>query len=64
MISKLKAIRKIHGFTQDEVAKSLGVSVCAVSHLESGKRKFYVDELFTLARFYNVNVTDLYKVVA
>lgn len=56
---KLKDIRKELGFSQDFVAKELGITRQAVIAIEAGKRKIDSFELFKLADLYNVSARDL-----
>ena len=57
--SKLKELRKAHGYTQDDVASLLGIVRQTYSHYETGKRTPSPESLFKLAGFYNISVDDL-----
>lgn len=56
---RLLQLRKIHGYTQQEVAKKLQISQNAYSELESGKRKMDIDRLRQLAGLYDVTMNYL-----
>lgn len=56
---KLKIIRKQLDFSQEYVAKELGVNRQAVIGIESGRRKIDSFELFKLAEIYHVSVLDI-----
>ena len=56
---KLKELREKIGFSQEFVAKELGVARQAIIGIELGKRKIDSFELFKLANLLNINVTDL-----
>lgn len=55
----LREVRERLGFSQEFVAKELDINRQAIIGMESGKRKIDSFELFKLADFYNVNVSDL-----
>lgn len=56
---RLKALRTEHGFTQELVAASLGVSRQAVSKWENGTSEPSTSNLFALAKLYGISVTEL-----
>lgn len=56
---KIKKLRKEIGFSQEFVAKELGITRQAIMNIESGRRKVDSFELFKLADLYNVNAGDL-----
>lgn len=56
---RFRKTREEIGYTQDFVAKDLGISRQAIVGIESGKRKTSSFELFKLADLYGVNVRDL-----
>jgi len=49
---RLREAREAAGFTQEEVAKALGLVRPAVAQIEAGKRKLSSIELMTLSRLY------------
>jgi transcriptional regulator with XRE-family HTH domain len=57
MGSRLREAREYVGFSQDEVAKYLGVSRSALSNIETGTRKVEALELKKLASLYKRTVT-------
>ena len=52
-------LRKLHNYTQDDVASSLGIVRQTYSHYETGKRTPSPEILFKLAGLYNISVDDL-----
>jgi transcriptional regulator with XRE-family HTH domain len=56
---RLKDLRMNAGLSQREVAGALGVSRSAYSQIETGERKVGVEELFTLAKIFEVDVNNL-----
>lgn len=56
---KLKELREQIGFSQEFVAKELGITRQAIINIESGKRKIDSFELFKIADLYNISATDL-----
>lgn len=57
---KLKELRKIEGWTQEEVAKRLGVSKQTYSHYENEQRRPSLDMVRQLATVYQVNIDDIF----
>jgi transcriptional regulator with XRE-family HTH domain len=57
--NKLRELRENRKLSQKEVAKAVFMSQTAYSSLENGKNKVDIDKLLLLAKFYNVNPTDL-----
>ncbi len=55
----LKREREYRGFSQEEVAKYLGISRSAVSLTEKGSRKLDIFELRKLCKLYECNIEDL-----
>lgn len=58
---KLKELRKIENWTQEEVAKKLGVSKQTYSHYENEKRRPSLDTIKELAAVYQVNIDDIFS---
>lgn len=56
---KLKELRKICGYRQDDVAAALGIVRQTYSHYETGKRTPDHETLFKLAGLYHISVDDL-----
>ena len=59
---KLRDIRKLHGMSQDDVAKHICVSRQAVSQWETGKTKPDVDVLKKLCELYGVSMDELLEI--
>lgn len=59
LATKLKELRKVHGYNQDYVASSLNISRQSYGHFETGRRTPSSEILFKLAGLYNVPVEDL-----
>jgi len=57
---KLRELRKIEGWTQEEVAKKLGISKQTYSNYENEKRKPSLSIIRELASIYNVNIDDIF----
>jgi transcriptional regulator with XRE-family HTH domain len=56
---KLQELRRLKGFTQEEVAEALFVSRAAVSKWESGRGYPGIDSLKAISRLYSVTVDEL-----
>ncbi|MGN8763976.1 helix-turn-helix domain-containing protein [Hornefia butyriciproducens] len=57
---RFKALRKMKKMTQEELAKSLGISKSAVSMYERGEREPQsLDDLEAIADFFNVDIDYL-----
>ena len=54
--ARLREAREYLGYSQDEVAKALGLSRPAVTNMESGARKVEARELEKLARLYGRSI--------
>ena len=60
MISKnLKNLRKIHKFTQEEVAEKINVSRQAIAKWENGDSTPDINSCIELAKLYDVTIDDL-----
>lgn len=56
--ARLKDAREYRGFSQEDVAKYLGVSRSAISLLESGVRRIDILELKKLATLYECSIEE------
>ncbi len=61
LADKLKELRKIHNYNQEDVAVVLGIVRQTYSHYETGKRTPSYDVLTKLANFYGVSM-DVFAV--
>ena len=59
MAARLREAREYLGFSQDEVAVSLGVSRPAITNIEAGSRKVEALEMQKLANLYGRSVSFL-----
>lgn len=57
--ARLKDAREYRGFSQEDVAKYLGVSRSAISLIESGARRLDILELKKVATLYECSIEDL-----
>ncbi len=51
---KIKAIRERLGFSQESIAKKLGISRVAISQIENGDRKISAEEIAKLSKVFNM----------
>ena len=51
---RIRQLRNKHGYTQEALAKKLGIDRSLLSHIEAGKRGCSVDLLVQLSEFFNV----------
>lgn len=58
---QLKKLRESKGFSQEDVAKKIGVTRQAVYKWENGKSYPDIDNLILLSEMYNVTLDDLIK---
>ncbi|MEV2285733.1 LexA family transcriptional regulator [Paenibacillus larvae] len=58
---KLKELRRLEGWTQEEVAKKLGVTKQTYSHYENETRKPSLEMIKHLAKVYSVNIDDIFS---
>lgn len=61
--SKLRELRKLHNYNQDDVASVLGVVRQTYSHYETGKRTPNLQTLTLLAELYKISVNDLARLI-
>ena len=57
--ARLKEAREYRGFSQEDVAKYMGVSRSAISLIETGARRLDVLELRKLAKLYECSTEEL-----
>lgn len=58
---KLRELRKLEGWTQEQVAKKLGITKQTYSHYENENRKPSLDMIRELAAIYQVNIDDIFS---
>lgn len=58
---RVAAVRKSRGFTQQELAERIGMSVVAIAYIETGKRWARLGTLTKIAQALQVDVSDLFK---
>jgi transcriptional regulator with XRE-family HTH domain len=58
---RLRELRKVNNYTQDDVAEVLQTSRQTYSHYETGLRKPSTESLYKLAGLYGISVEDLLK---
>lgn len=60
LYKRLKDAREQLNFSQDDVAKALGIRRAAISEIESGQRKVSADELAAFSRLYDKSMNELF----
>jgi len=60
MLSKLKNLRENKGYTQNQIAKLLQVSIRQYQRYESGAQEPTVSTAMQLSRIYNTNVESIF----
>lgn len=58
-IEKIKEFRIERGFSQEQVAKVIGVSRPTYNAIEAGKQELSAEEIQKLAKFYSMSVDDI-----
>ena len=53
----LKAIRKKSGFTQEQLARKLGIADCTLAHYESGIRKITLEMFLKIVNICNLKIS-------
>lgn len=57
--NNIKFLWKEKGYTQDEMAKLIGVSQAAIGNWETGTREPNLQMITKIARFFSVSLDDL-----
>lgn len=57
---RLKKLREKTTFTQDEIARMLGVNRLVITNIENGSRKITADELYFFSQIYGLTMEELY----
>lgn len=60
MLLKLKGKRVEHGYSQQEIAKELGISTNAYNLKELGKREFRMSEINLLLKLLDCKYEDIF----
>ena len=60
MMAKIKSMRERAGFTQAEVAESLGIAQSTIAMWENGTNQPRADKLPQLAKLYGCKIDDLF----
>lgn len=58
---RVATVRKSRGFTQQELAERINMSVVAIAYIETGKRWARLGTLTKIANALQVDVADLFK---
>ena len=58
-IQQIKKLRLEKGFSQDQIAKVIGVSRPTYTAIESAKQELSADEIQRLAKFYSISVDEI-----
>ncbi len=58
----VKALRKEHGLTQEDLAMKSGVGLCFIRNLEQGKTSLRMDKVNQLLDLFNYELTATKKV--
>ena len=58
----VKALRKEHGLTQEDLANKSGVGLCFIRNLEQGKTSLRMDKVNQLLDLFNYELTATKKV--
>lgn len=58
---RVASIRKSHGYTQQELAEEIGMSVVAIAYIETGKRWARMGTLSKIANTLEVDIADLFR---
>jgi transcriptional regulator with XRE-family HTH domain len=56
---RIRAFRKLKGYTQEQLAKDIGISVSVLGEVERGSRKPKEDLLHKIANQFSINVEEL-----
>jgi transcriptional regulator with XRE-family HTH domain len=56
---RIRAFRKLKGYTQEQLAKDIGISVSVLGEVERGNRKPKVDLLQKIANQFSITVDEL-----
>ena len=57
---RLKSLREKTRFTQEEIARMLGVRRLVITNIENGTRKITAEELYFFSKIYGLSMEELY----
>jgi len=60
MQEKLKHLRQVYGYTQQEIAKHLGITLRTYQNKEAGRSLFTSEEMFSIAKLFGKNLEDIF----
>lgn len=60
--SKLRELRKINNYTQEQLAERLDISRSKVSSIENGKREMSINDAIKLAQLYKISLDNLLEI--
>lgn len=58
---RVAEVRKLNGFTQQQVAEHTGMSVVAIAYIETGKRWARLGTLNKIAKTLKVDISELFR---
>lgn len=56
---KIRIMREIKNWTQEEMAEKLGMSHNGYAKIERGETKLYLEKLNQIAQIFNIDLSDL-----
>lgn len=59
-LNKLRGLRVEKGYTQEEIAKLIGISFTSYQRKENGVTQFTADEIVKLAETLRVNISEIF----
>jgi transcriptional regulator with XRE-family HTH domain len=60
-LSGLAPRRKLLGFTQDEIAKRIGMGISGYARLERGERRTTFDKVIAISHFTGISLEDIQR---
>ncbi|KUK17583.1 helix-turn-helix transcriptional regulator [Thermococcus sibiricus] len=60
MKNRLRELRELKGLTQEDLAKTLGVTRQTIIAIEKGKYNPSLELAFKIAKFFKVNIEDIF----
>lgn len=61
MKNKIKVFRAMHDLTQEDLANAIGVTRQTILAIEKGKYVPSLDLAFKIARYFQVNIEDVFQ---